>query len=501
MLTQNQIKILIIDDDEDDYFIISDYIKEINQDKFIIEWCNNYRSAVEKFKINEHDIYFVDYRLGNQTGLELLKEAIRLGCDDPIILLTGKGNKAIDIEAMKAGATDYLIKSELNTEKLERCIRYSLDRANSLKTIRQSEKRLKTFFHSGPDAVIIINQHQEILEWNPKAEAIFGYSANEVIGKQLSDTIVPQQYREAHIRGMVHFLKTGEGPVLNKTIEITALHKKGHEFYINLSISNVKIGNEWVFIAFLSDITERKKTEEALIHKEAELLQAKLLEEKKDEFISIASHELKTPLTTIKAYAQLALSVCDDKCPDPVHKYIAKVDQYAVRLTALINELLDVSRIHAGKLRLTQTEVEMEAFIPEVLNSMQQITADHKIILEKNESARVRVDSLRLEQVITNIISNAAKYSPGKETIVVNSVHKNNSLEVSFKDFGIGIPKEKITKIFDRFYRVDEVSKDFSGLGIGLFVSSEIIKQHGGKIWAESSGNDGSTFYFSLPVA
>src|SRR5205085_1367739 len=140
MLTQNQIKILIIDDDEDDYFIISDYINEIAKNKFIIDWCNNYKAAIEKFKANEHDIYFVDYRLGNETGLELLKEAIRLGCDDPIILLTGKGNKAIDIEAMKAGATDYLIKSELNTEKLERCVRYSLDRASSLKTIRQSEK-------------------------------------------------------------------------------------------------------------------------------------------------------------------------------------------------------------------------------------------------------------------------------------------------------------------------------------------------------------------------
>ena len=500
MLTQNVIKILIIDDDEDDYFIINDYINEIAKNKFIIEWCNNYKSAIEKFKANVHDIYFVDYRLGNETGLELLKEAIRLGCDDPIILLTGKGNKAIDIEAMKAGATDYLIKSELNTEKLERCIRYSLDRAASLKTIKQSEKRLKTFFQSGPDAVIVINEHQEILEWNPKAETIFGFAANEVIGKQLSETIIPHQYREAHKKGMFHFLESGEGPVLNKTIEITALHKKGHEFYINLSVSNVKLRDEWLFIAFLSDITERKKTEEALIHKEAELLQAKLLEEKKDEFISIASHELKTPLTTIKAYAQLALSVCGNDSPAPVRQYISKVDEYAVRLTSLINELLDVSRIHAGKLRLTQSEVTMDAFIPEVLNSMQQITQDHKIILEKNDSAKVKVDALRLEQVITNIISNAAKYSPGKNKIVVNSVQKDSSIVVSFTDYGIGIPKEKLSKIFDRFYRVDEVSKDFSGLGIGLFVSSEIIKQHGGKIWAESKEGEGSTFYFSLPV-
>ncbi len=142
-----------------------------------------------------------------------------------------------------------------------RCVFKNItDRRLAEKQIEESEKRLKTFFQSGPDAVVIINHNQQILEWNPKAENIFGFTAEEVIGKPLSDTIIPRQYREAHLRGMSHFLKTGEGPVLNKTIEITALHKKGHEFYISLSISNVKMEGEWLFIAFLSDISERKKT-------------------------------------------------------------------------------------------------------------------------------------------------------------------------------------------------------------------------------------------------
>jgi len=241
-------------------------------------------------------------------------------------------------------------------------------RKKAEKEIEISEKRLKTFFQSGPDAIIVINQTQQILEWNSKAEVIFGFTAEEVIGGSLSATIIPPQYRDAHNRGMLHFLRTGEGPVLNKTIEITALHKDGHEFFINLSISNVKLGGEWIFIAFISDITNRKKTEEALIRKEAELMQAKLLEEKKDEFISIASHELKTPLTTIKSYAQLALTLCNDKCPDDIQKCLVKVDQFAGKLNFLINELLDVSRIHGGKLSLTKTEIEMHNFLAEMLN-------------------------------------------------------------------------------------------------------------------------------------
>jgi PAS domain S-box-containing protein len=500
MLTANKIKILVVDDDEDDYFIISDYINEIDENKFIIDWCNNYQSAVEKFKLKAYGIYFVDYRLGNETGLELLKEAIRLGCDDPIILLTGKGNKVIDIEAMKSGATDYLIKSELNAEKLERCIRYSLDRAAYLKIIKESEKRLKTFFRSGPDAIVVTNEQQQILEWNPQAETIFGYTAEEAIGKNLSDTIIPEQYRKDHKQGMFHFLQTSEGPVLNKTTEITALHKEGRQFYINMSVSTVRMQDDWLFIAFLSDITERKKTEEALIHKEAELLQARMLEEKKNEFLSIASHELKTPLTTLKAYASMAFMLSKDKCFDAVQEYLLKIDQYSNKLNFLINELLDVSRIHAGQLTLNHTEVDTELFLPDVLNSMQQITQTHKIILEENESAKVSIDALRLEQVITNIISNAAKYSPGKEKIIVNSVKKDNEVLISFRDFGIGIPEEKLDKIFDRFYRVHEEANKFSGLGIGLFVSSEIVKQHGGKIWATVNEDEGSTFYFTLPT-
>lgn len=167
----------------------------------------------------------------------------------------------------------------LGEPRYTRCVfRNMTGKQRSEKMVRESEKRLKAFLTRGPDAVIVINEYQEILEWNPKAEEIFGYSQEEISGKTLTESIIPPQYREAHLKGMQHFLKTGNGPLLNKTVEITALHKSGKEFYINLSISNVKFDEGWLFIAFLSDISERKKTEEALIKKEAELMQSKILE-------------------------------------------------------------------------------------------------------------------------------------------------------------------------------------------------------------------------------
>jgi two-component system, LuxR family, sensor kinase FixL len=367
------------------------------------------------------------------------------------------------------------------------------------KKLEVSEKRFKTFFKNAPDAIIVINEHQTILDWNPKAESIFGFKAEEVIGSRLSETIIPPQYREAHKMGMAHFLNTGEGPVLNKTIEIIALKNTGEEFYIDLSISNVRLEDEWVFITFISDITERKKTEESLIRKEVELMKSKLMDEKKDEFISIASHELKTPLTTIKAYAQLALRF-GNECPPKVTEYLTKVDLYTGKLNNLINEWLDASKLHAGKLKLSPIPADISLFLTEAIYSMQQITPDHTIIIEQNEPANVKMDTFRLEQVITNLVSNAAKYSPGKNKIYVRSHRKDDEVVVSIKDPGIGISKDMQENIFNLFYRVDETEKQFSGLGIGLFISSEIIKQHGGKIWVESIPGTGTTFSFSLPV-
>ena len=366
------------------------------------------------------------------------------------------------------------------------------------KKVRESERRLQAFLNRGPDAIIIINENQEILEWNSKAEEIFGFSFEDIQGKTLAQTIIPAQYREAHLNGMHHFLRSAEGPILNKTVEITALHKNGKEFYINLSISNVRMDDGWLFIAFLSDISKRKETEEMLIKKEVELIQSKLLQEKKDHFISIASHELKTPITTIKAYTQLTLELCNDE-QKVVKNNLTKIDQFTNKLTFLLNELLDVSKISLGILNLSKTNIDFHKFLQDTLHVLQQITT-HEIVIEQNDEVFLNADIIRLEQVIANLVSNSAKYSPGKNHVIVRSEKRENQVICSFTDFGIGINPLNIEKVFDRFYRVDESSIKFSGFGIGLFVSRQIINQHGGKIWVESEEDKGSTFYFSLPL-
>src|SRR4030095_1834900 len=176
MLKGNQIRIGVIDDDEDDFFIIKDYICDIENVNLVIDWLDSYQSAIDKIRQGAYHLYFLDYRLGNETGLELLQEAMAIPCDCPIVLLTGKGNKAIDIKAMQSGATDYLVKSELNAEKLERCIRYSLDRAESLRELKARENKYRNLFKGSKDAVFISDKNLVFTECNQAASLLFGFA-------------------------------------------------------------------------------------------------------------------------------------------------------------------------------------------------------------------------------------------------------------------------------------------------------------------------------------
>jgi len=364
----------------------------------------------------------------------------------------------------------------------------------------KNQKRLSAFLNSAPSAVIIIDEHQTVLEWNPKAETIFGFPAEEVLNHPLADIIIPLQFREAHARGMAHFLRTGEGPVLNKTIEVSALHKDGYEFPISLSISSVNIEGKWLFIAFISDITEYKQLQEEIILNQAALMQSRVLDDKKDQFLSMASHELKTPLTSLKAYIQMMERSVSAGSPLPP-QFLGKASEYIKKLENLISDLLDVSKIRADKMAYNIQRFRFDQFLVETLESLQYTTATHHIVLEQNAHAICAGDKARIEQVIQNLISNAIKFSPEAAKVSVGSQLKNNEIEVFVRDQGIGVGAAQLDHLFERFYRVDDNEMKFPGLGIGLFISREIIERHHGKLWVESEPGKGSTFYFSLPAA
>jgi PAS domain S-box-containing protein len=210
------IRILIIDDDHDDYLIISDYLKAIDQDRFSIEWCYQYAEAVEKIASRAHSIYFVDYRLGAKTGLDLLRDAEALKCEEPIILLTGFGNPEVDKEAMRIGAMDYLVKSELTTEKLERCIRYSLERSAAIKALRANEQKYRNIFERSKDAVFITDSELRFRDINHAVSQLLEFGENALIGKSLYDLI-----EDKAIEGKIREGLASTGEVVDMELVLT----------------------------------------------------------------------------------------------------------------------------------------------------------------------------------------------------------------------------------------------------------------------------------------
>jgi PAS domain S-box-containing protein len=226
----------------------------------------------------------------------------------------------------------------------------------------------------------------------------------------------------------------------------------------------------------------------------------KLIEQQKDAFISIASHELKTPLTTLKAYGQIVEGMLERKSDIETLQMVRRMSTQVNKLTTLIQDLLDISKIQQGKLIYNESFFDFNEAVREVINDMQKTTITHEIIDELDTTVKVYGDKEKLSQVINNFISNAIKYSPKAKNIIVKTSVQNNGVQLSVQDFGIGISPAEQEHVFEQFYRVTGDSQStFPGMGIGLYICSEIIKSMGGQIWVESRINEGSAFYISLP--
>ncbi len=355
----------------------------------------------------------------------------------------------------------------------------------------EKQARLAAIVSSSDDAIISKTLKGIITSWNESAHRMFGYTEKEAIGQHIS-LIIPKDRLDEETR-IIEAIRRGEKIDHFETVRVA---KDGTNRHLSITVSPIKNTRGKIIGAskVARDISLRIEAErqQALY---TERLQE--LNKYKDEFMVMASHELKTPLTVIMANLQLLQELMkDDENAIFVEKTVKQVD----KLSELIGNLLDVSKIQAGKLAMKRTNFDLNELLVEVSNNLQQTTKSHKIIYN-SEGAKLMVcaDRGKIEQVLINIISNAIKYSRLPGDIILNAYNKKRTITVNVTDKGIGIPKKDIENIFQRFFRVSGSASSFSGSGVGLFISSEIIKSHGGKIWAESKLGKGSVFHFSLP--
>ena len=477
MLKGNQIRIGVIDDDKDDFFIINDYLHEIENVNFVIEWLDSYKTAIDKIKANAYHLYFLDYRLGNETGLELLQEATAMQCDCPIVLLTGKGNKAIDIKAMQSGATDYLVKSELNAEKLERCIRYSLDRAESLRELKARENKYRNLFKGSKDAVFISDKNLVFTEYNHAASVLFGFTDGELLARNLFEFLKDETQKE-NLRCVLAKEENASD------IEIQVQDRHGEVKHCLLSLSFQLDSHPHRLIhGIIHDITNIKKAEQANI--QAQKLAAN------ERLIRILAHEIRNPLNNIMLAVEQLKAPSDD---EEIQNYLVGIVQRnCTRINKIITELLDLTK----PLELKFEKHSLQEILDESLSlATDRINLQH-IKVQKNypdSPIELEVDRSKLIIAFTNLVINAIEaMETNKGELAVSIAELPTAYSVSIRDNGKGIPDEFIPKLFEPFF----TSKK-NGMGLGLAACYSIIESHKGTIQVETKIDKGSNFIISF---
>lgn len=362
--------------------------------------------------------------------------------------------------------------------------------------------KLRSVLETASEAFIAMDASGDITDWNRQAEETFGWTRAEALGRRVSDLIIPPKYREAHTRGFNHFLSTGEGPFLNRRIELSALRRDGSEFPVEIAIWAIRSGDSWTFNAFVHDIAERRQAQK-------ELLMARYAAEgasrAKSEFLANMSHELRAPLNSMIGFARIIESA-KGNLKDQELAYLDRILENGNHLLSLINEILDLSKVEARQMKLDIETIYLEGFILETIGQMESrvLGKDLKLTAEiPRPIAPVETDATKLKQILINLISNAIKFTDrGRVTVRVEADPETlRPIRIDVADTGMGIPKDKLELIFAPFQQVEGPSarQYAGGTGLGLTISRSLCQLMGYRLEVESEVGKGSTFSIFIP--
>jgi PAS domain S-box-containing protein len=491
-MDNNTIRVLLVDDDEDDYILTRDWFSEIEGVKFELEWMATYDMAVEAIARNQHDVYLFDYRLGERNGLELLREAVANGCQPPIILLTGQGDHEVDVEAMKAGAADYLDKSQIGAPLLERSIRYAIERKQTEQKIREQAALLDV----ATDAILVRDLDNTILFWNKGAERLYGWKTPDALSKNANELL----YKES--------------PPKFQAIQKTLYEKgewQGELHQVTKDGKDIIVASRWTLVrdceekpksilVVNTDITQQKQLE-------AQFLRAQRMESIGTLAGGIA-HDLNNVLAPILMTAQLLETQLHD---EQSKRLLPILIANAKRGAALVKQVLSFARGLEGKCAILQTR----HLISEIKQIIQE-TFPKSIEISTNISqslGTVYGDATQLHQVLMNLCVNARDAMPyggtlriSAENLYIDENYAQMNLDaqvgsyivITVTDTGAGISPEILDRIFEPFFTTKEMGK---GTGLGLSTVMGIVKSHHGFINVYSEVGRGTQFKVYLPAA
>lgn len=478
-MSGKNLNILIIDDDEDDFFIANRYLKKIDQYAIQTTWCNDIEEAVNKLISNKYDLYFLDYKLGHINGIEILEKVIHLGCTKPIILFTGLSRSYDDHYAIKLGAYDYLTKNDLNTEMLERCIRYTLERYKNISNIIENERKYRLIFENASSFIFTTDEAFKFRNFN-KVEIFYqpDGTPDDIRDKSFIDLVDPSS--QAAILKCIQ----KKQPIKDLVIQFQGENGEIRLGNLNFEPIASSESNELTYLGIIYDITLRIKAD-----------QAKILNERIEstrKLVSILAHEIRNPLTNIKLSAE---GLLEETAINADNVYIDIIQRNSNRINQIITELLNCYE----KVDLKKENQNIIESIEEVIEIASDRAKLKNIAIAKNISEREInkvIDKEKFKIALTNLCINAIESMDKLDSKLTIQVYNNKDSKttcIEISDNGIGISEEDIKKIFDPYF-----TKKKNGLGLGLMSTLNILNSHNAQLDISSKVGEGSLFRIIL---
>ena len=464
------IKVLLVEDDDVYVSLLNRILNKARNGKFVMERVATLQAAIDRISGGGIDVILLDLHLPDGHGLETLDILHRHVSEIPIVVLTSLDDEVVGIRALQKGAQDYIVKANVTDDLLDRSVRYAIERHLLLTELKQntqalkaSEERFRCIADHNIDAIIVVNHEGIVYFANPAAEVLLDRKAEEILGRKFDFQIVPGNEMEVEIP------RNLKQPII---AELRAI--------------NIEWQGQDVNLISLRDITERKQAEKV-----------------KEEVISIVSHELRSPLTSIINSLSMIADGETGEISEQTKKLVSIAYRSSERLLRLAGDMLDIGKIESGKMEFY---FQIQELMPLIENSIEANRAyaepfDVQINLESSlTDARVNVDSDRLMQILTNLITNAVKFSPSGSEVIVSVSRHDSFIRLAIKDRGPGIPEEFRSRIFDKFTQAQIPGiRRRDGAGLGLSIAKMLVEHMGGSIGFETEVNAGTTFYFDLP--
>jgi len=497
-------KVLLIEDDRLDQMAFQRFVEE---EKLLYDYtiAGSVSEARSILGSEQFDIIVSDYSLGDGTALDILNSVK----NTPVILTTGLTDEHVAIKAWRAGAYDYLPKDIYQNylKAVPKAIENAIKRKKTEDALDRKQKNLEAIFDAAPIGMLLADENMIITRVNSAVKQMLHKEYPQIINRQVGDALgwVNSTHNEKTCgcsqacagcllkKTMKSVLDTGRSTHYIEIHPTLKIDNKEIMFWFRISAEPIIIDDRRHVLLAVDDITERKKAEEKL----------KETMELKSQFISTVSHELRTPLTGMIE----GLAIVLDEVVGPINKeqkkFLGIAKRNTDRLIDLINDLLDFQRLGAGKTKLDIQSHDIKEALSEVQETMTLFAKKHDVELSfasADDLSKAEFDRAKVIQVLTNLVSNAVKFTPEGGRVSVDVRRRDADWVISVSDTGMGIPKEALPKIFERFYRVNRQGKHIKGTGLGLAIVHKIVMMHGGTIEVESQVDQGTTFTVLLPL-